>query len=55
MSRSLTSKLFRIARLSADVRSIERGTEIHRAENIGKGRLLAKGGFWRALYGRGKR
>jgi len=55
MSRSITSKLFRAARLSADARSVERGTEVKRATHIVEGRALGRVGFWRFLWGGGRR
>lgn len=50
MARSLTSQLFRLARLSASGRSIRKGTEGRRAKNIIVGRALGRAGVWRRLW-----
>jgi hypothetical protein len=51
MSKSLTSVLFRAARLSASGRAVRRGTIARRAKNIVVGRALRRVGFWRTLWG----
>lgn len=48
--RSLTSELFRLARLSATGRSIKTGHEGRRAKNIIIGRALGRAGVWRRLW-----
>jgi len=50
MSKSLTSVLFRAARLSASGRAVRKGTIARRAKNIVVGRTLRRIGFWRALW-----
>lgn len=55
---SLTSKLFKAARLSATARALGSGdsTKIgRRGKNILVGRALARGGVWRRLWGGGRR
>ena len=50
---SLTSWLFRLARLSADTRAVASGKPGRigrRAKNKLLGRLLGRGGFWRRLW-----
>lgn len=50
---SLTSKLFKAARLSATARAVTSGDSRkigHRAKNIAVGRLLARAGAWRRLW-----
>jgi hypothetical protein len=50
---SLTSFLFRLARLSADARALGSGRPRHvarRAKNRLLGRGLARAGFWRRLW-----
>jgi hypothetical protein len=48
---SLTSTLFRMARLSADVRSMRSPkTAVRRVGNKLKGRALARAGVWRVLW-----
>ena len=48
---SLTSVLFKVARLSADVRSLRSPTSAaRRVKNKAVGRLLARGGIWRRLW-----
>ena len=51
MSKSLTSVLFRAARLSASGRALRRGTIARRAKNIVVGRTLRRVGLWRILWG----
>lgn len=59
MSRSLTSELYRAARLSASARAVRRSLETgdpkyvaRRARNIAVGRTLARAGVWRLLWGK---
>jgi len=52
---SLTGWLFKAARLSADGRAVRRGRAGQRIGNRVKGRALARVGFWRALFGGGRR
>lgn len=48
---SLTSALYRLARLSADVRALRTPTSAaRRVKNKAVGRLLARGGIWRKLW-----
>lgn len=50
----LTSTLFRLARLSADAKAVASGKPKkvgRRAKNKALGRLMAKGGVWRKLFG----
>jgi hypothetical protein len=49
-SKSLTSQLYRLARLSATGRSIRRGYAGRRAKNIIVGRALGRAGVWRRLW-----
>ena len=49
-SKSLTSQLFRLARLSATGRSVRTGNVGRRAKNIAVGRALGKAGVWRKLW-----
>jgi hypothetical protein len=54
MSRSLTSQLFRAARLSATVGALASGDPkriSRRARNVVVGRTLAKAGVWKLLWG----
>jgi hypothetical protein len=53
--RSFTSQLYRADRLSADARAVRRGRVGRRLINKGEGKLLGKAGFWRALWGSGRR
>jgi len=47
----LTSTLYRLARLSADVRALRSPTTLaRRVKNKAVGRLLARGGIWRRLW-----
>ncbi len=48
--RSLTSELYRAARLSASGRAIRTGKAPRRAKNIAVGRLLGRAGVWRRLW-----
>ncbi len=59
MSRSLTSELYRAARLSASARAVSRRLATgnpkygaRRARNIAVGRTLARAGVWRGLWGK---
>lgn len=50
----LTSQLYKVARLSNTISALASGDSRRagrRAKNIGVGRLLARGGFWRWLWG----
>ena len=47
---SLTSTLYKLARLSATARAIRTGHAARRAGNIIKGRALARLGFWKFLW-----
>lgn len=56
--RSLSSQLFRAARIADDVEAVESGNPrrvARRARNVAVGRTLARAGFWRALFGGGRR
>jgi hypothetical protein len=51
--RSLTSQLFKAARLSATTRALASGDPrriARRAKNVTVGRALAKAGVWRRLW-----
>jgi hypothetical protein len=51
--RSLTSQLYRAARLSNNARAIVSGNPrrvARRVVNVAKGRALGKAGFWRWLW-----
>ena len=48
--RSLTSNLYRAARVSASGRAVRTGHAGHRAKNIAVGRALGKAGFWRSIW-----
>jgi hypothetical protein len=48
--RSLTSQLYKLARLSATGRAIRTGHAGRRAKNIVVGRMLGKAGVWRRLW-----
>ncbi len=51
--RSLTSQLFRAARVADDVEAVESGSPkriARRGKNVALGRLLARAGFWRRLW-----
>lgn len=52
MIKSLTSCLYFAARLSATGRAIRHRRVAHRVRNIMIGRAMARGGFWRRLWGR---
>jgi hypothetical protein len=50
---SLTSQLFRLARLSATAGALSSGRPdriVRRASNIVIGRALARAGFWKAVW-----
>lgn len=54
-SRGLVSKMYRAARLANDVSVLASGNPnriARRARNRIVGRALARGGFWRLLWGR---
>ena len=50
MARSLTSQLFRLARLSASGRAVRKGTEGRRLKNVVVGRALGRAGVWKRLW-----
>ena len=52
---TLTSMLYRAARLSATGRAVRKGRAPQRAKNIIVGRALGRAGVWRALWGGGRR
>lgn len=55
---SLTRDLYRAARLSATISAVASGNPRRirrRGRNIIVGRALARAGFWRWLYGGGRR
>jgi len=47
---SLTSQLYRLARVSASGRAVRKGYAGRRAKNIIEGRALGKAGVWRKLW-----
>ena len=56
---SLTSALYRAARLSASARAVRRSVETgnpyyaaRRARNIAVGRAMGRAGLWRGLWGK---
>ncbi len=49
MARSMTSQVYKLARLSATGRSIRTGHAGRRAKNIIAGRALGRAGVWRKL------
>jgi hypothetical protein len=49
-SSTLTSRLYRLARLSASGRAIRKGHAGRRAKNIIIGRALGRTGVWRRLW-----
>ena len=49
-SRSLTSYLYKAARLSATARAVTTGHIVRRTKNITVGRALANAGVWRRLW-----
>jgi hypothetical protein len=48
--RSLTSMLYKAARLSASGRAVRKGYAGRRAKNILVGRALGRAGVWRRLW-----
>lgn len=48
--RTLTSQLYRAARISATGRAIRTGNAPRRAKNIAVGRALGRAGVWRSLW-----
>lgn len=50
MAKSLTSQLYKLARLSASGRAVRNGYAGRRAKNIVLGRALGKAGVWRKLW-----
>ena len=51
MSRSLTSSLFKAARVSATGRAVVRTHHtVRRSGNLIIGKALARGGFWKTLW-----
>lgn len=48
--RTLTSTLYRAARISATGRAVRTGHTGRRAKNIIVGRALGRSGFWRSLW-----
>jgi hypothetical protein len=47
---SLTSQLYKVARLSASGRAVRKGYAGRRAKNIIVGRALGRAGIWRRLW-----
>ena len=47
---SLTSNLYRAARISATARAIRKGRAGQRAKNIAVSRALGRAGVWRRLW-----
>lgn len=47
---SLTSQLYRLARLSATARAVRKGRTLRRVRNIAIGRALGRAGVWRGLW-----
>jgi hypothetical protein len=47
---SLTSQLYKVARLSATGRAVRTGKPGRRAKNIVLGRALGRAGVWRRLW-----
>jgi hypothetical protein len=47
---SLTSQLYRLARLSASARAVRKGRAPQRLWNIALGRALGRAGVWRRLW-----
>jgi hypothetical protein len=47
---SLTSSLYKAARLSATARAVRKGRAGQRAKNIAIGRALGRAGVWRRLW-----
>ena len=47
---SLTSTLYKLARLSATGRAVRKGYAGRRAKNILVGRALGRAGVWRSLW-----
>jgi hypothetical protein len=52
---SLTSSLFRLARASATGAAVVHGHTTRRVGNVVKGRVLARAGVWRLLWGGGRK
>jgi hypothetical protein len=50
MAKSLTSQLYKAARLSASGRAVRKGSVGRRAKNIIVGRALGRTGVWRKLW-----
>jgi hypothetical protein len=51
--RSLTSQLYRAARIANDISAVASGNPrrvARRAKNVAIGRALGRGGFWRWLW-----
>lgn len=48
---TLTSSLYKAARLVNTVESVAKGKGVKRAKNIAVGRALGKAGVWRTLWG----
>jgi hypothetical protein len=51
--RSLSSQLFKAARVADDIEAVESGNPKRmerRAKNVAVGRLLGRAGFWRWLW-----
>jgi len=47
---SLTSQLYKLARLSASGRAVRKGYPERRAKNLVLGKALSKAGVWRRLW-----
>lgn len=48
---NIVSGLFKLARLGADVNAVAKGKPWPRVKNKVVGRTLARGGFWKWLWG----
>ena len=50
MAKSLTSQLYKAARISASGRAVRKGYAGRRAKNIVVGKALGRAGVWRKLW-----